>query len=414
MRMAYYPGCSLDATAAEYGLSTERMAKKLGIDLWEIPDWSCCGASSAHQTDHLLAVSLPARNLAIAEKEGLDVLAPCAACYNRFRGTEHEVRTSEAVRADVEKVIGMEYRATNKTVSVLELLVDQYGLPQLEQQVVNPLRGMKPACYYGCLLVRPQKVTGFDDPEDPTSMDRIMRSLGASPVEWSGKSECCSAGLAQTKPEMGAEVIYRLIKKAMDAGADSFVTACPICMINLDMRQKAIEKKYKIKINMPVYYVTELVAVACGDKPQDVGIKRHFVEAVSFFAGLPSKAAELAAQEAMKKSGGKEAKEKDAGEAKPAPKAEAKPKAKAEKDPEVVEECSGEDNVQLLFALKLYDDEEKAMILAEILTADEAKMTKLAEMLEQDKAKALKVADALVNKALKQGSEKPAGEEGKA
>ena len=166
MRLAYYPGCSLDATAIEYGMSTQKMAKLLDIDLWEIPDWSCCGASSAHQTDHLLAISLPARNLAIAEREGLDVLAPCAACYNRMRATEYEVRASAKTRSQVEEALGMPYQAAHSTISVLELLDARYGLDNL-RRVTNPLKGMTPACYYGCPLVRPVAVTGFDDPENP-------------------------------------------------------------------------------------------------------------------------------------------------------------------------------------------------------------------------------------------------------
>lgn len=287
MRLAYYPGCSLDATAVEYGMSTEKIAKLLGIDLWEIPDWSCCGASSAHQTSHLLALALPARNLAIAEKEGLDVLAPCAACYNRFRTVEHEVRNSARAKSQVEAAIEMEYTAANKTISILELLADRYGLDNLAARITNPLKGMRPACYYGCLLVRPVTITGFDDPENPMSMDRVMETIGASPVDWSYKAECCGAGLAVTRPDIGLEMIYRVLKNAREAGADSIVTACPICMLNLDMRQAAIEKKYNEKFGLPVYYVTELVAVACGEKPRNVGVNKHFVEASSILANLP-------------------------------------------------------------------------------------------------------------------------------
>jgi heterodisulfide reductase subunit B len=292
--LAYYPGCSLDATAVDYGMSTERVAHLLGIDLWKIPDWSCCGASSAHQTNHLLASALPARNLAIAEKEGLDVLAPCAACYNRFRAAEHEVRASAKARARIEEAIDMEYRALYHTLSIVELF-DCYGLDNLAVRVKRPLKGMKPACYYGCLLVRPVEITGFDDPENPQSMDRIMSTLGASPIEWSFKSECCGAGLSVTKPETGLAMSYKILKNAREMGADSIVTACPVCMLNLDMRQKAIEKKYGMPFNMPVYYITELAAVACGDRPETVGVRKHFVEAVSFFTTLPEKARQMEA-----------------------------------------------------------------------------------------------------------------------
>jgi len=390
MRLAYYPGCSLDATSIEYGISTHRMAQILGIDLWEIPDWNCCGASSAHQTNHLLALSLPARNLAIAEKEGLDVLAPCAACYNRMRATESEVRASASTRSQVEEAIGMPYQASQKTISILELLVERYGLDKLGAKVTNPLKGMTPACYYGCLLVRPVEITGFDDPEDPQSMDRVMQTLGASPVDWAYKSECCGAGLAVTQPETGLEMIYRVLKNAKDMGADSIVTACPICMLNLDMRQKAIEKKYGIQFNLPVYYVTELVAIACGDKPPTVGTNRHFVEANAIFRQLPAKARamEEKAQAEKAAKGKKAAAKEEEGEEKPQP----KPKSAVQEDP------------NLMLAKRIYDDQEKATALAAILVEEPARADKLAEILEQDKGKAVKVADALLAKKAKENS----------
>ena len=393
MRLAYYPGCSLDATAIEYGMSTQKMAKLLDIDLWEIPDWSCCGASSAHQTDHLLAISLPARNLAIAEREGLDVLAPCAVCYNRMRATEYEVRASAKTRSQVEEALGIPYEAAQSTISVLELLAERYGLDNLATRVTNPLKGMTPACYYGCLLVRPVAVTGFDDPEDPQSMDRIMKTLGASPVDWAFKTECCGAGLGVTQTDICLEMTYQILRNAKEMGADSIVTACPVCHLNLDMRQKAIEKKYQTEFNLPVFYVTELVAIACGAEPPTVGTNRHFVEANTIFRQLPAKAKamEEAAAQAGKKGKG-------------AAKAKAAKPAAAESEKPATDEDAG-----LILAQKVYDDESKAAQLAEILTQEPARAAKLAEILEQDKGKALKVADALLAKKAK---EKSAGEEG--
>jgi len=392
VRLAYYPGCSLDATAIEYGMSTQKMAKLLDIDLWEIPDWSCCGASSAHQTDHLLAISLPARNLAIAEREGLDVLAPCAACYNRMRATEYEVRASAKTRSQVEEALGMPYQAAHSTISVLELLDARYGLDNLAARVTNPLKGMTPACYYGCLLVRPVAVTGFDDPENPQSMDRIMKTLGASPVDWAFKTECCGAGLGVTQTDICLEMTYQILRNAKEAGADSIVTACPVCHLNLDMRQKAIEKKYQTQFNLPVYYVTELVAIACGAEPPAVGANRHFVEAVSIFQQLPAKAKAMEEAAAQAAKAGKGA-----------------AKAKAAKPAGESEEPAADEDAGLALARKLYDDESKAAQLAEILKQEPARAEKLAEMLEQDKSKALKVADALLAKKAK---EKSAGEEG--
>ncbi len=283
MRIAYYPGCSLETSAAEYGSSVQKTADLLGVELQEIKDWSCCGATSAHSTSKLLSLALPARNLALAEQEGLNVLAPCAACYNRFRSTEHHAHQSTMLKV-INEAIGMEYRATNRTVSVLELLAVDVGLEAVAGKITQPLQRLRPACYYGCFLVRPVEYTGFDDPEYPQSMDNIMRVLGAEPVAWSHQTECCGASLATTLPDVGLRMAYKILKNAEESGADSIVTACPLCHTNLDMRRRQIERMLGTRVTIPVYYITELVAVACGASPESVGVNRHFVEAVRHLA----------------------------------------------------------------------------------------------------------------------------------
>ena len=279
MKIAYYPGCSLEGSAIEYGVSTARTAEKLGFELVEIDDWSCCGATSGHNTDKLLSVALPARNLAIAEQTGLDILAPCAACYNRFRNAENAVRSDSEMKTRVEQVIGMEYQAVNETYSILNYLTDQVGLDKIAAKVTKPLKGMKAACYYGCLLVMPQVHTGFDDTEYPQSMDKIVKAMGDQVVEWSHKTECCGAALGTSKPEVGQRMIAAVLRNAKEAGAECIVTACPLCMMNLDMRQPGAEKATQEKFGLPVYYVTELLAIACGDSPEQVQVNKHFVEA---------------------------------------------------------------------------------------------------------------------------------------
>lgn len=384
MKLAYYPGCSLDGSAVEYGLSTKRAAAILGVELKEIEDWNCCGATAGHNTNKLLSLALPARNLALAEKEGLNVLAPCAACYNRFKATEHAVREDENIKAKIEYIIDMPYTASNNTISVLEW-ISQVGIEKLKTRVKNSLKGMKAACYYGCLLVRPSGHTGFDDPEDPQSMDEIVKALGAEAVDWDYKTECCGAALATSRPEIGSKMIYEVLRNVKEAGAECIVTACPLCMMNLDMRQGQVEKRFKEKFSIPVYYVTELIAVACGDEPQTVGINKHFVEAVSYLKGLPAKAALLDKEEKAKEV------------AKTAKNAE---KAGEESDEETRRKIDAmlkglEKNPEKV-VLKLVGDEEKANILAEVIKNDEKKRVKLAEVMVQDKEKAVKVAEALV------------------
>jgi heterodisulfide reductase subunit B len=292
MKLAYYPGCSQESAAIEYGMSMLKMAEALGIEFWEIPQWNCCGATAAHSVNHLLSLALPARNLAIAEQNGLDVVTPCAGCYSRLKATEHSVREDAQKRKQVQEAIAMNYEASNRTFSVLELLVERLGIDFIRSKAAQSLKGLKPACYYGCLLVRPVEQTGFDDPEDPQSMDKLVSALGAEPVDWPFKTECCGAALTNTRPEIGLKMTQAILKNAVDAGANCILTACPICMLNLDMRQSQIEQEFKVSFDLPVYYVTELVAVAVGVSAQDAGIHLHFVEAEKRLHNLLAKARE--------------------------------------------------------------------------------------------------------------------------
>lgn len=281
MKYAYYPGCSLNSTAIEYQLSAKAVAGTLGVELWEIPEWNCCGASAAHNTDRLLSLALPARNLALAEKEGLDVAVPCAACYSRMKATEKAVRGSEDVREKISEIIEMEYGATNRTLALLDVFTNQAGLEQVASLVTKPLHGLKTACYYGCLMVKPPHLAEFDDPEDPQTMDRLMEALGAEAVAWPYKTECCGAGFASSRTDIVLQMSYEVLRLAKAAGAEVVVTACPLCMLNLDMRQKEIEAKNGVALDLPVLYFTELMAMAFGHEPAAVGFNKHFVDAMS-------------------------------------------------------------------------------------------------------------------------------------
>ncbi|MBE3573302.1 MAG: CoB--CoM heterodisulfide reductase iron-sulfur subunit B family protein [Moorella humiferrea] len=282
MKYAYYPGCSLEATAKEYNQSAKIVARHLGIELWEIPDWSCCGATAAHNNDHLLSLALPARNLALAEAEGLDVAVPCAACFNRLRAAEEAVRESEDMRATISEIIGRDYRATNRTRALLDVMVNEVGLERIKEQVVKPLTGLKLAAYYGCLLVRPPKITAFDDPEDPMTMDRLVEVLGGEAVPWSYKTECCGGSLATARTDIGTRMIYQILRRARDAGAEGIVTACPLCFLNLDMRQGQAAAAAGDRFNLPVFYFTELMGIALGYAPKDLGLTTHFVNPLPF------------------------------------------------------------------------------------------------------------------------------------
>ncbi len=226
----------------------------------------------------MLSLALPARNLALAEKEGMDVAVPCAACYSRFKTVEAEVRQDEATQRRVAEAIDMDYHAANNTRSLLEVFVDGVGLESIKSKVVKPLAGLKAACYYGCYLVRPPKLGHFDRAEDPQSMDNLLSALGAAPVDWPHKTECCGAGQITLAPDAGLPLAHEILRVAKICGAECLVTACPMCLMNLDLHQLTVNKKYKTNYDLPVFYFTELMALALGASPKEIGLNRHFVD----------------------------------------------------------------------------------------------------------------------------------------
>ncbi len=401
MEIGYYPGCSGGGSGVEYKLSTLKTAEMFGIKLRELEDWNCCGATSAHNTNKLLSLALPARNLAIMEKMNLDtLLAPCAACYNRHRAVEVETKNDEALREKIQQAIDMEFSARTTTISILEWLVRDVGIEAIQNKVEKPLKGMKAACYYGCLLVRPTAHTGFDDPEQPNTMDQVMTALGAQAVDWPYKTECCGAALATSRPDIGSKIIYEVIRNAKDAGAECIVTACPLCMLNLDMRQAKVAKTMGVKLDMPIYYITEMVALAGGYTPNEIGVPRHFVEAMGYLNSLPEKAAALAAEEEAQKpkKAAKAAVSPGAGQADGA----AEPAVDAEAVQKKIEAMlKGIQKSPDKIAARLIEDPERAKVLAELMAHDEKKSLKIAELMVTDKDKATKVADAFVTGELK-------------
>lgn len=420
MKLGYYPGCSADGSGVEYGLSTRRSAEIFGVDLVELEDWSCCGATSAHNTDKMLSLALPARNLAIAEQAGLNtILAPCAACYNRHRTSEHAIQHQAEMKESIAHIIDMPLQGNTTTISVLEWLDGDIGIEKIKAGVTNPLKGMKAACYYGCLLVRPAEHTGYDDPEDPRSMDRVVEALGARAVDWSHKTECCGAAIATSRPEIGATMIYEIIRAARDAGAECLITACPLCMLNLDMRQAAAAQRFKTSLAMPVYYVTELLAIACGTSTSEVGIHRHFVEARHYLQSLPEKAALLEEEEKKQAAARKatrarttESEENPTAEkASPAEAAVKESSGQAAKSGDQVDSEAVQKKIDAMvkgwqknpdkLAARLIGDEERARVLAEVVAADEKKALKMTELMITDMDKAVKAAQAFVTGELK-------------
>lgn len=278
MRYSYFPGCSLEATARSYSVSTEAVCKALDIELDELEDWNCCGATAFYSIDELLALSLAGRNLAMAEKEGRDLVVSCSGCYIALEKANATLRNYPALKAQVDEVLaeaGLEYHGGVKTRHLLEVLINDVGLEAIKANVKKELRGLRVAPYYGCQIVRPR--LGFDHPELPQSLDRLIESLGADATPFPLKSRCCGGPLIVPQEKLALDLIHKLLRAAGDNGAQCLVTVCPLCQMNLDVYQSKVNSKYKTNYELPVLFFTQLVGVAYGLDTRDLGLEMNIV-----------------------------------------------------------------------------------------------------------------------------------------
>jgi heterodisulfide reductase subunit B2 len=271
--LSYFPGCSLHGTSREFDESIRGVFDCLDIKIHELEDWTCCGATSAHCLDERLAVELPARNLAIAEKSDRDLLVPCASCYSRFKGAEYEVKEHG-------KKVSFPYKGNVPIRFALDYLCEKSVVEEVKKKMVKPLSGLKAVCYYGCLPVRPPQLTGIKDYENPMHMDRLIKQLGVEPIQWSYKADCCGASLMVTRPDIFKQLIGKILAKAKETGADCVVAACSMCQMNLDTCQEVVEKDLGKKLDLPILYYTELLGLAMGHKDVGKWFKRHFTDPV--------------------------------------------------------------------------------------------------------------------------------------
>ena len=281
MKYAYYPGCSAHSTARDMHESAVAVAGALDIDLVEPAGWTCCGATAAHQTDRVLAASLPTANLLKVRDMGLDMIANCAACYNRMKMANHEVSTDPAMRKKVSDAVGRDYDGSVKVRHIVEVLLDDIGLDIIKGDLKRSLNGLQIACYYGCLLVRPHEVTNFDDPENPMSLDRLVTAMGGISLDWPHKVECCGGGLSLSRTDVVVSLTDSIVGMAKAAGAQCIAVSCPMCQINLDLRQQDIEKQTGTRHDMPVLYVTQLLGLCLGISPDELGLNKLMVSPAS-------------------------------------------------------------------------------------------------------------------------------------
>jgi heterodisulfide reductase subunit B len=276
MKIGYYPGCALHGSSNDYDQSLKACLGALDVSLQEVKDWICCGATAAHSLNHKLALALPARNLALAEREGFqEVFAPCPLCSMQLMKVRKAI-ADDSLRQKLSEIVEAELRGDAQVLNLIQLF-ETIGADRLKTAVTKPLASMTAACYYGCLLLRPPDVVKFDDFEQPKSMETLVSALGAKTVEWSYKTECCGAGMTMASEDTVLELAYKILSNAVEHGANCVVVACPMCHVNLDMKQAAVERKYGKKLNLAIYYLSDLVGLALGLSGEQLGVDRHFV-----------------------------------------------------------------------------------------------------------------------------------------
>ncbi|MDI6799766.1 MAG: heterodisulfide reductase-related iron-sulfur binding cluster [Actinomycetota bacterium] len=278
-KIAYFSGCSMHSIGKELNSTSLAVLEELGIEASEPEGWVCCGTTPAHSTSHLLATVLPAKNLALIERKGYDYLTvPCAACFFRMKAAGRDMKDDPGLKGRVDQKIGYSYGGGVEVDHLLTTLSKRVEKEEIISKVKKPLAGLKVACYYGCFLSRPAEVTGSEHPEYPTDMDQMMRLLGAETIDWSHKTECCGAALSMTKRDMVLKLSERILSEAKALGADAVITSCPLCHVNLDARQSQIKKKFGKKLDLPILYFTQLMALSFGLDEGSLGFKAHFVD----------------------------------------------------------------------------------------------------------------------------------------
>lgn len=279
MKYTFFPGCSLESTARDFSDSTKAVTNALGIELVELPGWTCCGSTPAHSVDATLSIALPVRNLAAAAELGSDLVVVCAACYSRLQTANVALKNDPELRKRIEDVAGVKYDGSVRVRHLLEIMVTDVGIENIKGKATKSLNRLKVAPYYGCLLSRPRELSIFDDPEAPQMMEDLLIALGADPVQWPHALECCGGSLGITNRAATEQLGRDILEMAKAAGAECLAAACPLCQSNLDMRQKDIEAMYGTNFGLPVLYFTQLIGLALGLPEKSLGLDRLFVKA---------------------------------------------------------------------------------------------------------------------------------------
>ena len=286
MRYSYYPGCSLERNASSYHISAMAAAKPFNLEFAELDDWNCCGATEYIALNKLAAYALVARNLVIAKNmpgNGNQLVAPCSACFLNLSKAEQYLSENSDLAEKINIALaagGMHYTPGGLQVRhLLDIFVNDVGYDAIAEKVVTPLKGLRVAPYYGCMIVRPGFQGVFDDAEQPNTLDKLMKTLGATVVDFPLKANCCGGHMTQISEPVAMDMLHRLIKNAAEYQADIIVALCPMCQFNLDAFQESVNKYYKTNYHIPVLYFTQLVGLALGFSAPELGIGKELVDA---------------------------------------------------------------------------------------------------------------------------------------
>jgi len=279
---AYFPGCSLEKLAISYHQSSMETTRKLGVELKELDDWNCCGATAYSHVDELLAYTLGARNIAIAEKANLDIVAPCSACFKNTYFTNKDLQEDPDLADHVNYALeedDLTFSGSVKVKHLMEVLVHDVGLKEIQSKVVKPLEGLRVAPYYGCQILRPRK--NGEEVENPDYFEGLLAAVGAEPVDFALKAYCCGGSLILTSRQAALSMCRNLLQNAVDSEAAMIATACPMCQINLECYQSQVNQEYGTKFSIPIVYFTQLVGLALGIRPKKLGIGKELISAAS-------------------------------------------------------------------------------------------------------------------------------------
>jgi heterodisulfide reductase subunit B len=282
---AYFPGCSLEKLAVSYHDSTMEASKKLGVTLKELDDWNCCGSTTYFHIDELLAYTLTARNLAIAEKTGLDVVAPCSACYKNMFFTAVHMKKDPDLTEHINFALeedNLKFSGNINVRHLLEMFAQDIGPEEIKSKVTKPLEGLKVAPYYGCQILRPKK--DHEEVENPRYFEDLLTAIGASPIEYTLKTRCCGGSLIISSRVAALSMVRNLLQSALDKGADVIATACPMCQVNLECYQQAVNQEFGTNYSVPILYFTQLLGLALGIPKKKLGIGKELVSAMPVFA----------------------------------------------------------------------------------------------------------------------------------